>query len=56
MESSDSAQDTRTEPVTTATLSLAEVGRLADQYTADSTFVLYRERKARIPFSATAPI
>ncbi len=46
MESSDGVQDTRTEPVTTATLSLAEVGRLADQYTADSTFVRYRERKA----------
>ena len=46
MDHPESVKDTRTDVVEMAPLSLAEAGHLADQYTADSTFVRYRERKA----------
>lgn len=46
MELPDGVQDTPTNVMEIAPLSLAEAGHLADQYIADSTFVRYRERKA----------
>src|SRR5712692_10405877 len=41
-----SVTNTPTQLISTAQLSLAEAGRRADQFTADSTFGRYRERKA----------
>ncbi len=46
MADQDSVANVSTELIIPIPLSLAEAGKCADQFTADSTFVRYRERKA----------
>lgn len=46
MDHHESVEETPTSIIPVAELSLAEAGRLADQYSAASIFVRYRERKA----------